>query len=66
MGSKMIKSCVEATTSDSHSENWGSNPHGAAFNITRRNYYSYIEVTPLLFLKNLGTPLMLNLGLSPL
>ena len=30
MGSKMRYLCVKLTTSDSHSENWGSNPHGAA------------------------------------
>ena len=30
MGSRMIYSCVKLITSDSHSEDWGSNPHGGA------------------------------------
>ena len=30
MGSRMLKSCVKAETSDSHSEDRGSNPRGAA------------------------------------
>ena len=29
MGSNMVNSCVKATTSDSHSEDRGSNPRGA-------------------------------------
>ena len=41
MGSNMVNLCVKATTSDSHSEDSGSNPDGATKYRSRRNSSCY-------------------------
>ena len=39
MGSRMKCLYVKSGTSDSHSEDWGSNPHGGAINVIRRDFF---------------------------